>query len=94
MGNSYTCRNPILGICYTMSEIPKIIEIPSNIKIDKALFQKMIFITNALDQGWSIKKYNDSYIFIKKHENRKEIFQENYLETFVASNFSTDFILS
>jgi hypothetical protein len=73
---------------------PKIIEIPSNIKVDRPTFQKMIFITNALDQGWSIKKSNNHYIFTKKHENRKEIFQENYLETFVSSNFATDTVFA
>ena len=63
------------------------------IKINKPMFQKMLFITNALEQGWSVKKSKDSYIFTKKHEGKKEIFAENYLETFVASNFSTDFVL-
>ena len=63
-------------------------------KIDFITLQKMVFIYNALEKGWSVKKTNDSFIFTKKHENRREIFQENYLETFVASNFSTDFILS
>jgi hypothetical protein len=71
---------------------PKLIEIPSNIKVDRPTFQKMIFLTNALDQGWSVKKSNNTYIFTKKHENRKEIFQENYLETFVASNFATNLV--
>ena len=66
------------------------VEIPSQIKINKPMFQKMLFITNALEQGWSVKKSKDSYIFTKKHEGKKEIFAENYLETFVASNFSTD----
>ena len=70
------------------------VELPENIKIDKPLFQKMLFISNALEQGWSIRKNQESYIFTKKHENRREIFQEDYLESFVASNFSTDFILS
>tara|TARA_X000000950_G_C13858476_1_gene637648 strand:+ start:1300 stop:1551 length:252 start_codon:yes stop_codon:yes gene_type:complete len=69
------------------------VEIPSQIKINKPMFQKMLFITNALEQGWSVKKSKDSYIFTKKHEGKKEIFAENYLETFVASNFSTDFVL-
>ena len=59
---------------------------PSNIKLDKSNYQKMIFITNALEQGWTIKKKNDSYIFLKKHENRREIFQENYLDTFLKTN--------
>ena len=61
-------------------------ELPSNIQMNKKQFQKMIFITNALDQGWSVKKSQDSYIFTKKHENRREIFQENYLENFIIQN--------
>jgi hypothetical protein len=66
-------------------------ELPSNIQINKKQFQKMIFITNALDQGWSVKKSQDSYIFTKKHENRREIFLENYLENFIIKNAtSTD----
>ncbi len=69
-------------------------ELPINIKLNKQMFQKMIFITNALEQGWTVKKSKDSYIFTKKHENKREIFQENYLETFVAKNFSSDFVLS
>jgi hypothetical protein len=59
-------------------------------QITKTQYKKMIFIQNALDQGWSIKKSQDSYIFTKKHENRREIFQENYLETFLVSNFSNN----
>jgi hypothetical protein len=64
------------------------IDLPSNIKLDKATYQRMIFITNALEQGWTIKKKEDSYIFTKKHENRREIFQENYLESFVKTNIT------
>jgi hypothetical protein len=48
--------------------------------------QKMLFIMNALERGWTVKKSQDSYIFTKKHENRKEIFMENYLEKFVGDN--------
>lgn len=56
------------------------------VKISKALFQKMVFLTNALDRGWSIKKKDDSYIFTKKHEGKKEVFQSDYLEKFIESN--------
>jgi hypothetical protein len=56
------------------------------VKISKALFQKMVFLTNALDKGWSIKKTDDSYIFTKKHEGKKEVFQSDYLEKFIESN--------
>lgn len=72
----------------------KTIGLPDNIHISKPAFQKMLFITNALEQGWTVRKSQESYIFTKKHENRQEIFQENYLETFVASNLSTDYVLS
>jgi len=61
-------------------------DLPSHIQMDRKQFQKMVFITNALDQGWSVKKSQDSYIFTKKHENRREIFQENYLENFIIQN--------
>lgn len=63
-----------------------LIDLPQNIKIEKPVFQKMIFLTNALEEGWSIRKSNDSYIFTKKHENKREIFQEDYLEKFVLTN--------
>jgi hypothetical protein len=69
-------------------------DIPNNIKIEKPMFQKMVFLANALEQGWTVKKSNDTYIFTKKHENRQEIFQENYLETFLVSNYSADKLLS
>jgi hypothetical protein len=62
----------------------------NNIQIEKKQFQKMMFLTNALEQGWTVKKSQDTYIFTKKHENRREIFQENYLETFLVSNFASN----
>jgi hypothetical protein len=67
-------------------------ELPPNIKMQKPAMRKMLFIMNAIDQGWSVKKSNDSYIFTKKHENRKQIFQDNYLENFLISNFSSDLL--
>jgi hypothetical protein len=73
-------------------DTPIILPFHKNIQIEKKQFQKMMFITNALDQGWSVKKSQDTYIFTKKHENRKEIFQENYLEEFLISNFSSDLL--
>ena len=52
---------------------------------DKQL-QKMIFIMNALNDGWSVKKNQDKFIFSKKHENKVEVFQEEYLATFILQN--------
>jgi hypothetical protein len=62
------------------------IESSKNIQMDRKKFQKMVFITNALEDGWTVKKSQDSYIFTKKHENLREIFQENYLENFIIDN--------
>jgi hypothetical protein len=73
-------------IMNTKNSETTLIDLPQNIKIEKPVFQKMMFLTNALEEGWSIRKSNDSYIFTKKHENKREIFQEDYLEKFVLTN--------
>lgn len=54
--------------------------------IDNLHIQKMIFVMNALNDGWSVKKSQDKYIFSKKHENKVEVFQEEYLATFILQN--------
>lgn len=59
-------------------------------KIEKPIIRKLLFLSNALEQGWTIKKQDESYIFTKKHENKREVFKENYLENFLISNFSID----
>ena len=63
------------------------------IEIDKIKFQKMVFLFNALDNGWSIKKRKDSYIFTKNHEGKKEIFDEAYLAMFMKENTNINNIL-
>jgi hypothetical protein len=64
-----------------------------DLEIDKIKFQKMVFLYNALDNGWSIKKRNDSYIFTKNHEGKKEIFDETYLSIFMKENVNINNIL-
>lgn len=58
------------------------------IQFSKKDFQKMIFIINAVEDGWSVKKIDDSYIFTKKHEGKKEIFQNEYLDKFIETNLT------
>jgi hypothetical protein len=64
-----------------------------NAQFDKSKIQKMAFVLNALEDGWSVKKRDESYIFTKKHENKKEIFMENYLEDFIISNMNSKHLL-
>lgn len=52
----------------------------------KLSMSKMFFITNAIENGWTVKKKNGYYVFSKKHENKKKYFQKNYLDEFVHSN--------
>jgi len=65
---------------------------PNN--IDNIQWQKMNFIYNALDSGWSIKKVNKSYIFSKNHEGKKEIFDEQYLAIFIKDNLNKNIMFS
>jgi hypothetical protein len=46
----------------------------------------MTFIYNALCNGWTVNKDNDTYVFTKNHLNREEVFQESYLQTFINTN--------
>lgn len=55
---------------------------------DKTM-QKCVFIMNALENGWKVKKRKGSYIFTKRHEGRKKIFREGYLESFLEENMNT-----
>ena len=62
------------------------LENEKSLEIDKIKFQKMVFLYNALDNGWSIKKNQNSYIFKKNHEGKKEVFNESYLTTFMKDS--------
>jgi len=64
------------------------------LEINKIKFQKMVFLYNALDNGWSIKKKQNSYIFKKNHEGKKEILNESYLSTFMKDNTDINKLLS
>jgi hypothetical protein len=68
------------------TQIP--IETSPIVNVERPKYQKMLFIVNALENGWTVKKSNDSYIFTKKHEGKREVFQENYLENFIRTNIS------
>jgi hypothetical protein len=60
------------------------------INLDLVQFKKMTLIYNAINDGWTIKKLNNSYIFKKKHENKREVFDDTYLLRFMETNFDTN----
>ena len=60
------------------------------ISIDVVTFQKMNFVMNAIETGWSVKKSDDNYIFTKKHEGKREVFMSDYLEKFIDKNMKLD----
>lgn len=55
---------------------------------DKTM-QKYIFIMNALENGWKVKKRKDSYIFTKRHNGCKKVFKDGYLEHFLTENMDS-----
>jgi hypothetical protein len=59
---------------------------PTDLTIGFIELQKLYFINNAIDAGWAVKKRNEKYIFSKKHENKKEVYLETYLQKFIEEN--------
>ena len=49
---------------------------------------KIIFIFNAIEDGWKVKKYNNSYIFSKHKCKEKQVFTENFLNIFISKYFN------
>ena len=66
------------------------------VNTEKKLFSKMVFITNALEQGWKVKKIknkDNKYIFYKKikdAKDAKDVKSESFLELFVNDNMSVE----
>ena len=58
------------------------------------MLQKMIFLYNALEEGWTDKeKRKNMYIFTKNHEGKKEVFLDNYLKQFMENNIDINKII-
>jgi hypothetical protein len=65
-----------------------------NLKIDIMKFQKMLLLFNSIEQGWSVKKRDDSYVFTKSHEGKKEVLEDSYLKKFMKTNLDLNKIIS
>lgn len=57
--------------------------------IDYVKLQKILFIYNAIQSGWTVKNVRGKYIFTKKHHNKKEYFYDTYLKEFIESNIDS-----
>ena len=64
--------------------------LPNNIQIDKKTFTKMNFLYNAIHEGWTVTKQKNKYVFTKRHDGRKEVFSENFLDAFVQTNLTVN----
>ena len=65
----------------------------NELNIDYIKVQKMAFLYNALENGWTIKKYKEAYKFTKSHQGAKEIFLDSYLRRFMKENIDLNSIL-
>jgi len=69
-------------------------DLENNVKVDAIKFQKMLFLFNSIEQGWSVKKRNDAYVFTKLHENKKEVLENSYLLKFMKTNLDLNKIIN
>ena len=65
----------------------------TELNIDYIKLQKMAFLYNALENGWTIKKDKEVYKFTKTHQGAKEIFLDSYLRRFMKENIDLNSIL-
>jgi hypothetical protein len=69
-------------------------DLENNFKIDSIKLQKMMLLFNSIEDGWSVKKRNGSYVFSKNHENKKEVLEDSYLLKFMKTNLDINRIIS
>jgi hypothetical protein len=48
----------------------------------------MNFIYNAIEDGWTVSKRRDKYVFTRSHDKRREILSDDYLSAFIKSNLA------
>ena len=46
---------------------------------------KMLFINNAIEQGWTVTKINDEYRFTKDKKQVKSVHEKDFLHKFIQS---------
>ena len=54
-------------------------------EVDNKFQQKLLFIYNALENGWEIKKSGNKYILKKENNEDKQVYLDNYLDKFIKT---------
>lgn len=56
--------------------------------------KKMLFLYNAIENGWTIYKKGNLYSFKKKHEGKQKYFDEDFLARFTEENCDIENLLN
>ena len=64
----------------------------NDLNFENTQIQKMIFIFNAVNDGWTVKKLDvDTYEFnMDKEKIKKEIVLDDYLKKFIKNNLDVE----
>lgn len=64
----------------------------SGLNVEHTEIQKMVFIFNAINDGWTVKKLDvDTYEFnMDKEKIKKEIVLDDYLKKFIKNNLDVE----
>ena len=54
----------------------------------------MLLLFNSIEQGWSVKKRNNAYVFTKNHEGKKEVLEDAYLMKFMKTNLDLNKLIA
>lgn len=67
----------------------------SKLGLDVNSMYKMLFVYNAINEGWTVRKMdNNKYEFKNNNkEIKKEFFLENFLDKFIDKNLTIDNII-
>lgn len=63
------------------------IDLKKHFKNNKEM-SKMVFIFNAIEDGWNVKKTKNSYIFSKHKSKEKQVLTEDFLNQFITKYFN------
>ena len=66
-----------------------------NFELDLLSLHKMLFIYNAILNGWTVKLLSKNKFEFKKNKDsvKKEIYLDDYLKIFVKNNLNIDHII-